>query len=214
MATTFTIRLDEIEETEQQLRDFLSAHDKFFTRYVIAKEVAEQTKKRHYQGWIEVTCARSTWQNWIKVFPHKKHQKSFAEMRSETYRSYAVKDGDIKFDKGVTDDEIAAWKAASYRKGDESTSGREKRKGVFEQIREYIIEYKQKHATTEFDGWSIAKLIIKWYLDHNKCEPNDFQIRSMSKSIWCYIKSQGDSGLFDKYLEDRARQIIGSEWIH
>lgn len=209
----FTVRLDEVEfcDTQQLLEEFLHKHDKYFERYVICHEIAEVTKKRHYQGWIEVTCSRSNWQEMIQIFQkYDKHQKSFKIMKKEEYRSYILKDDDLRYRKGVSDEEIEGWKSLSYKK-DPTT--KEKEPTSYEKITAFV-QKKIENSSERPDGWKIAKWIMQYYHQNTKCEPNDFQIRNMAKSIWYNIKSKGDPNEFERYQNDRAMQIIGHEWIH
>lgn len=212
---TFTIRLDEIVgcDTKALLEEFLKEHDEVFPRYVISHEVSKEVKKPHYQGWIEATCARSSWQNWIKVFPHGRHDKSFAVMRKETYRSYVVKDGDVRYTKGITEDQLKVWRDASYTDKDLTQDSHKTRTG-FTAIVDYVDEYIQVHPTETVSGWKLAELIMKWYNENKKCEPNDFQIRNMCKSIQYELKRRGDPRNFERYVQERAKQIIGHEWIY
>lgn len=212
---TFTVRLDDIAgcDTQQLIEEFLQKHNECFQRYVVCHEIAQVTKKPHYQGWIEVDAARSSWQKWIQMFPHKGTQKSFELMKKEEYRAYVVKDGDIRYQKGVTEAEIKEWREKSFTKEECEKKIKDKRPSNYEAITEYVTRMMEESSERP-DGWKIAKWIILWYQKHSKCEPNDYQIRNMSKSIWTKIKSKGDSHAYQKFLDDRAMQIIGPEWIH
>lgn len=216
---TFTLRLDDVVgcDTKLLLEEFLKEHDEAFGRYVIAHEVSKDVKKRHYQGWIEATCARSSWQNWIKVFPHARHEKSFAVMKKETYRGYVLKDGDVRYTKGVMEDQLEEWKASwkpDTSPTQDPTRDSHKAPTGFQKIFNYVKEYSEVNPTVPMNGWNMAKLIMKYYNENTKCEPNDFQIRNMCKSIQYEFKKREGGAAFEQYCEERAKQIIGHEWIY
>lgn len=61
-------------------------------------------------------------------------------------------------------------------------------------------------------GWDIAAAIIDCYREHIKCEPNDFQIKCYAKSIQRQLVFQQRPDLYQNYLHNRAKAVIGSEW--
>lgn len=109
-----TFRLDVGERSEQEveskIKEWLEKYSNTISKYAIAYEIAEKTKKPHYQGIMYVdekakfeNCTRY-WSTW------KPHEKSFAPVRHEkNYRMYIKKDGDIRFTKGITEEDMESW---------------------------------------------------------------------------------------------------------
>lgn len=109
-----TFRLDvgdrDEDEVQELIKRWLDHHNDKFEKYAIARETGDITGKIHYQGIIYVdTKAHSV--NVMKKFGKwKAHEKSFAPVKNlESYKKYVKKQGDMRYYKGFTDEEISSW---------------------------------------------------------------------------------------------------------
>lgn len=94
-----------------------------------------------------------------------------------------------------------------------------KEKNVVSNFQKALDYCKSNDITSQSDGWQICVKLIEYYRVHVKCEPNDFQLRLMAKSIQihlCYerCKKEDKMHVYDNLLKARAKQIIGNEWIY
>lgn len=205
-----TIRLDVLHDADaEQLRKYL---DKY-TKYLVYEEIADITKKKHYQGIMHVNDEKEF--NACKVrfttmFPnHKGSKKSMSKVRSKNYEVYITKDGKLFERKGYTDEEIQALQEQSYKKNTAKLVS-----NGFMKAFDYV---KERGITDSDNGWKICEVLIDYYRESVKCEPNDFQLRNMTKSIYshlCYDRSirLGNPAIYENYRASRAREIMGCSW--
>lgn len=122
--TRYTLRVDAIDETIADRLTKVLQHQRI-VKALVYKEIAEKTKKLHYQGYVEIdTPDHADWwvQRWKLAWKGlEKYQKSSAKVKSETYLGYIAKtgkDGNQPFyNLGHTDDEIKVL-ASKNVKGD------------------------------------------------------------------------------------------------
>lgn len=206
-----TIRLDVINDDDA---DVLKKYLDKYSKYLVYEEIADITKKKHYQGIIRVNDEKEF--NACKVrfttmFPnHKASKKSMSKVRSKNYEIYIAKDGKVFERKGYSDEEIQALQEKSYKKGNEP---------VASSLAKAMSYCKDRGITDSSNGWSICETLIDYYRENVKCEPNDFQLRNMTKSIYthlCYERSvrQGNPAIYENYKKERSREIMGSTWIY
>lgn len=109
-----TFRLDvgqrTVEETSNRIKEFFDKYSEIIPKYVIALEVADITKKLHFQGlfWCDKSAKM---ENAFRMFNSwAPSEKAFRPVKNlESYQKYIKKQGDIKLIKGITDDEIEKW---------------------------------------------------------------------------------------------------------
>lgn len=114
-----TVRLDKVAEDDaSRLHAFLDSLD---TKIVVYEEVADITKKIHWQGYIE--CTQESYEVYKEAFleifrpTHSRYQRSFTVVRKvETYMIYVAKDKNLFYSKGVTEEELKEKEDASYKK--------------------------------------------------------------------------------------------------
>lgn len=82
------------------------------------------------------------------------------------------------------------------------------------------LQYCKEHGIhSTSDGWSIVTVLIDYYRENVKCEPNDFQLKLMAKSVQTHLvyersKEENKMHVYQNLLKERARQIIGDTWVH
>lgn len=209
----YTVRLDILSpEDGPKLIKFLEKYDK----YLVYDEISDKKKKPHYQGIIwykDEKEAKAAKTRYTEMFgkTHPKSLKSMIKVNTDNYEIYITKGGKVFCSKDYTEDKILELQTKSYKKPTKKTT----QKSQFSKILDYC---KESNLQCTANGWEIAALILKYYTHEVKCEPNDFQIKCMAKSIQrqlCYEYSQ-ESGknVFNNYIQQRAKDIIGHEWIH
>lgn len=206
-----TVRLDyKSAEDVELLKKFLDKYD----RFLVYEETGAVTKKLHYQGIIRVQDDKEL--NAIKsrfstMFPdHKGGSKSMSKVKSKNYEVYITKDKKIFYRKGYTDEEVQELEEKSYKKS-EGTSGSTSFTRAVQYCKDHGINI---HSS----GWEIAETLIEYYRETCRCEPNDFQIKNMAKSIYTQLIFQRsvemkDPNIYKNFRTKRAKQIIGTEWI-
>lgn len=90
----------------------------------------------------------------------------------------------------------------------------ESQKSNFYKALDYCYE---QGITAASDGWAIVKCLINYYRECVKCEPNDFQLRLMAKSVQTHMvynkcKEIDMMHIYESLLDKRAREIIGDSW--
>lgn len=206
-----TIRLDVVDDTvTTRLEEYLAKYD---YPYLVYHEYATNTKKPHYQGvihWPSESLFKSARVRLYTMFKDlTKGRKSMACVRKDAYEIYITKDKDLRYRNGFTDEQIEELSSQSYEK-DKTVSGSTGFKKAFD----YVVGRGYSDST---NGWEIAEALIDYYRESVKCEPNDFQIRNMAKSIYTHMvfdrsQKQGKH-IYESYRRERAKQIIGNEWI-
>lgn len=207
----FTIRLDVIDDTDaDQLRKYLDKYSK----YLVYEEVSDKTKKLHYQGIIiveddkEYNAAKV---RFTSMFPnHKGGKKSMAKVKKDSYAVYITKDGNKFASRGYTDEDIQLLQSKSYKKTETKAS----LESPFKKAYEYVCK---KGLTCSSSGWEIVECLIDYYRESIKCEPNDFQLRNMAKSIHThlvYTRAQHEDRMhvYEAYRRQRAKEIVGTTW--
>lgn len=239
----FTIRIDLIDDSfsesdlrkmtsdstfsiikQEQLRGRVQTFIEKYSKYIVAYEEASQTGKLHYQGivWVEDDVAYKAMKTRFQtMFPHHKgSRKSMTAVKKATYESYIVKDGRIIFKKGYTDEEIEAFKAASYKKDEELVSKKVSKKSKppsnFQNAYNFCIE-NGITIKSAGDGWEICDTLQHYYTTLCKCEPTDYQLQNMTKSIakqlvYEWSQKHNQKHVYERFLRDRSRQILGSSW--
>lgn len=176
-----TIRLDVLgESTEDRLESFLTRYEK----YLIYEEVADKTKKIHYQGVIYVNddkaygAMKTRFCTHFKEWP--KGTKSMALVKKDTYEVYISKDKNPKYVKNFSDEDIKDLQDKSYKK-DKKDNGTliENVEKAFDQ---YLID--RKHARGDF--------IVDKHLTINDIE--EFLVKQFFD-----MKKHWDTGVIAKY---------------
>jgi len=202
-----TIRLDDIGDgTSETLRTFLNHYDK----YLVYQEIAEKTKKLHFQGVIYVLdvkaygAMKTRFSTVFKAWT--RGMKSMALVKKDAYEVYITKDGNMFASKGFTEAEIQRLEVQSYPKEEGNDS-------IVTSPYKKVLQYcKDQGATSSTNGWELCVLILKYYMEHSKCEPGDFQIRSMTNSIHKALMFDHSKELGERFLRTRAEQIMAQTW--
>lgn len=208
-----TIRLDHLHEDDPKTLTTFLDH---YQRVLVYDEIASQTEKQHYQGFITFidekayNAAKVRFSTMFKN--HTKGLKSMAKVKKESYKSYICKDGKQFFRKGITDEELQTLVEASYKKSDKKDA-----KNVQTPFRKAFDYCQKRGITSSTDGWQIVEFLIDYYREEVKCEPNDFQLKNMAKSIathavYTYAQGQDRMDIYQRYLRTRSKQIIGQDW--
>lgn len=165
MSTAYAIRVDIIGDmdTYGRMERFLSVFDK----YLVYEEVADETKKLHLQGIIWTDRSDSAIRTrWTEHYPSDPWEakyakkKSCAKVREDSYEIYITKDGNLKYNKNYTEEEIKLLQEKSYKKEDK----KEKKKNTifFEIVMEKWNESRMKDKLK--GGRGDRDDIIKWLL--------------------------------------------------
>lgn len=171
-----TIRVDVVDASSFEcMKTWLEKHS---TRYLIALEVGSETGKMHYQGIVELDLAAKNRDAWAKSLKDavprtKANQYSLTHVKKlEVWRAYVCKQNDIKLQVGYTDDEVKAYKEASFdpdaKKGKKATDG--------------YLEYMEKalyrgidvlrNKKYELDLEIIIRHTLLWFKKHTKVNDN------------------------------------------
>lgn len=206
----YTIRVDKLSEKDGlTLMKYLENYDK----YLVYFEISQKTKKPHWQGVIDfpdMKTQKAAKTRLTTMFPeHTTGKKSMTSVKKDTYEVYISKDGDLFASAGYTQQEIEAYASKSYSKPDASGDA----KTSFQRALDYC---KQAGCHSTSSGWDICERLIDYYTDNVKCQPNDFQLKSMTKSIAASLKRADTAHpeLYEGYRTKLARSIIGHEWIY
>lgn len=210
-----TIRVDDINDaTNDLVLKYVDKYDKYLVYY----EIADITKKGHYQGivWVNDEKEYSAMKvRFSSTFPeHKASSKSMAKVKTDNYETYITKDGDLRFNKGYSMDEIEKLASKSYKKG-EIKKTKKKVESNFEAAYKYCLDNGATIHSTG-NGWEVCDLLQDYYRERIKCEPSDYQLQCMTKSICKQIiyeySVQHDPEIYKRYKRDRSKQIIGCSW--
>lgn len=154
-----TFRLDIGDRDEVTVRDairsWLDKNDDILIKYAIAHEYASETGKPHFQGILYVKEGVK-WENKVVDFRSwKHHEKSFAICKNESsYRKYIKKDGDMRYVKGITDDDMEAW--GDWEEQVNQTK-KEKKESRRQQMYAAFLEHCKEH-----DGFETGYMELKW----------------------------------------------------
>lgn len=206
-----TIRLDILDESyPDRFRKFIEKYD----QYLVYHEISDKEKKPHYQGIIifeDESKFRSGRVRFYDTFRDAtKGHKSMAAVKNDNYQVYITKDKDLRYSKGFSDEVIRNLEELSFKK-----NSKEFRSTTFARAHDYVVNRGISDSTS---GWEIAEALIDYYRENIKCEPCDFQLKSMTKSIYTHLvyeraQRQGRPEIYELYRQQRAKQIIGNEWI-
>lgn len=109
---TFRLDVDNrgVEETQLVIQSFLDKYAELIPKYAIALEVADVTKKLHFQGlfWVDKSAKM---ENALRMFNSwAPSQKAFKPVKKlESYQKYILKQGDMKLVKGISSDDMQQW---------------------------------------------------------------------------------------------------------
>lgn len=165
-----TFRLDKLstkslEETEDYIKLFFNKFSELIPKYHICLEVAQKTKKLHWQGFFYVSKDVKRLDNLTRHFSAwEKHQKSFASVRDEeSYKKYCNKDGHVRIS-NVTPEEMSLWGTWTYRTDKEVKDDRKAKflKEYLQFCRELSDDYKQLTSRE----W-LAVQMIQYYGAHS-----------------------------------------------
>lgn len=183
----------------------------------------------HYHIWLDSDKqCKSIRQNFKYNFKEHKGNGSYSIVENEGNLNYICKGESVEMapiiiinTKSISDVDIAKAHEQYWidKENYESNCAVKKKKATEVQtpFRKAFDYCKEKGLRTGMDGWEIVKLLINYYRDEVKCEPNDFQLKNMAKSIashlvYEYSQKNNRPDIYDRYLTVRARQIIGNEW--
>lgn len=222
----YTFRLDvipevSVQDTERRIQAALASYPK----YCISFEIATgDSKKEHYQGIVMGYTPYNTYKkNMETLFPEWKGtrgckgagKRSFAEVKKDEYEIYVVKDKNIKFKKGYTDEELKTLMEKSYQKSDvkkKSTSD-----GPF--WMKLYDDCKLAGITASSSGWDIMDEIIEAYERRTKAQPSQHQLRCYAETIQrhmiaTYAKENNRPDVWQQYKSKFSNAVIGSQWVH
>lgn len=150
-----TIRLDKLSEDDTvSLSNYLDSIDASF---VVYEEIADKTKKVHFQGYIE--CTQETYEVYKEAFlvcfrkTHSRYQRSFTVVRKvESYMKYVAKDKKLFKSKGFTEQHIKEQEEKSYKKN-------EKKLTFQEVVDEWWNVVKPKYVwRNDYTIWDVNKM--------------------------------------------------------
>lgn len=161
----YTIRVDKIkDDTLESIKKFLE-HDRY-TRYLVYEEIADETKKIHYQGFVEFDDNLVGWhqERWSRHFKeYKQGSKSSAQVKKDEYLIYITKDKKKVLSKGCTDDFINTLETQSYHKV--LTPQTKQKKQNYDFVKGYLEA--MKRVPTD-DRESLAEQSIEYFKEHSK----------------------------------------------
>lgn len=198
-----TIRLDKISEDDaSRLHAFLDGID---TKIVVYEEVADITKKIHWQGYIE--CTQDTYEVYKEAFlevfrpTHNRYQRSFTVVRKvETYMIYVAKDKKLFYSKKVTEEELKEKEDASYKK----------KKASFQDIVEdwWILNQSKYFMMYNVNStiWDVNEMYKKLRIDlvnQFKCLKRIWDLPVIEKYCNYLLNDIVPADLLLKYLDNR-----------
>lgn len=221
----YTFRLDVIPEVsvsdmERRIQSALDTYPK----YCISFEISDKKKKEHYQGIVFGLTPYNTYKKYMEnLFPEWKGtrgckgagKRSFAEVKKDEYEIYVVKDQNIKFKKGYTDEELTTLMQKSYPK-----SEAKKKLATSEPFWMKLYEdCKAAGCTASTDGWALMEEIIESYQQRTKAQPSQHQLRCYAETIQRhmvaqYAKENNRPEIWAQYKRKFANVVIGSQWVH
>lgn len=163
--TKYTIRIDEQgDDTLDRLKAFLD-HDRYI-RYLVYREIADITKKVHYQGFVEfpdeyISWHTGRWSLRFKDFP--KGKKSSALVKKDNYMIYITKDKDLVLSKGCTEDFINTLETQSYHKVPQVI-----KKDYYQMFFEYIKQQPEVDQRKYKIQWIAETLVDYMGLEHRE----------------------------------------------
>lgn len=206
----YTFRLDVIDQvTEENTFTRIQECMKRFDRCCISYEIAEKTKKPHYQGIVYSDLKYETYKAYCnKFFPEWKGEgrgngssRSFAVVKQDTYEAYVCKQQDIRLLKGYTNDEIEKlkleWKPKEvyFKKVVKSKTLDEQIIEAFS-LEDELIEKLNKMVENKIhrDKVSIiCRELAPWLTDH---------YRSLRKSFMIRVLAQKSMLILNHYFND------------
>lgn len=217
MANPQTVRLDLLDSVEESvIEQRLRAALEVYPRFLVYCEVADETQKVHWQGIVWTDCPHKTYQGYMeKLFPEWKGtrgckgqgKRSFAPVKKlEEYEVYVTKDKNRRIVQGYRDDELDALEAKSYKKSEKS---RKVEKSSLQRLVDYIEEHQVDHLSPH----AVGAAVIDYYVKQVKCEPNDFQLKCMIKSVIGNMMFRHQPKDYEKWRDARVKSIIGHEFI-
>lgn len=221
MANSYTLRLDVIEDvsSEDTLKRIEDALCKY-PRYMIYHEYAKETGKPHFQGIVWADEGHETYKKAMeRLFPEWKGtrgckgqgKRSFAPTKTSNYEIYITKDGDVRLCKGYSTEDIERLRAKSYQP---AVKAKAERKNEPTGYQKALAHVKQSVSPADWmNPTEICKALIDYYTKAVKCEPNDFQLKCMTKSIMSSLLYESDPQRYERWKQVRAEQIIGREFI-
>lgn len=201
--------------TEECMQKFLELYD----RYLIAHEISDKESKPHYQGIIHFETKAAydaAYTRFKRTFDSKlwsKGHRAFPMAKTSNYEIYITKDEDIRYKKNYTEEEINILISKSYKK-ENNVYKKEKKEKESNFLAAYTFCV-DSGITVSSTGWDVIAVLIRYYYQRVKCEPNDFQLKSMAKTILTKIyldHHASDKAKQDAYLRYRARVIQGPDW--
>lgn len=211
MQTTryYTIRVDDVETINvfQAIEAFFDDHNMIgiIKDAVVSFEIAEKTKKPHYQGYFGVTA--ETEDQWVRnrfrarFGKLAKHQKSCAVMKKESYKSYILKQNDIRIKRNITDEEIAEIPQWEESKKDSKERKATRRDTFYDDFKEYIKSQNDYKDHVHCRHW-VAGQLVDFLGSHQKPEVLPW-LRGVVFSVQCTFLPH----MLDK-KRDRARELL------
>lgn len=220
----YTFRVDMLsivsrEETENRIEKCLSRYPK----YLISLEVADKSKKLHYQGIVHSDDLHRTYQEHCKSFfkewkgeRGKKGPTSFAQVRNDNYEVYITKDHEYYLSKGYTDEEIEVLHEKSYKKNEVSRSDANNdnvpvnsaNKRVTDSLIKTIYNsIPDKERAKKWTELGCAQYVQYWYDNNTK-----------AKSPYCHYGRMLAEGLYRRLSVDTTAYIrrtaeIAYDWF-
>lgn len=192
-----TIRVDLTETvTEEVVLSWLQQRG--FARALVSREVGTKTGKPHLQGWVQLpeTMTDSAWAmllcRWKKSVGLDKTQASTAQVKKEEYFWYVLKEGNVAWATGVTDEEIRQWSEKAYEKPSE----RVKRESIVAKVTA-SFERQRNFAPRRAD---IAREVLREYL-YRDVPLNRHVVEHQVEAIW--LKLRGERGV----------ELLAIEWF-
>lgn len=220
MAHAYTLRLDVIDEVEESViqQRIESALSKY-SKYLVYHEYAAETKKPHFQGIVWSDQGHDTYKKYMEgLFPEWRGtrgckgagKRSFAAVKTDNYEIYITKDGDQRLIKGYTVDEVSELQSKSYQKAEKPKAVRKKDLTSFQKALEYVKSRGEHHL---MEPQRIARVLIDYYTTQVRCEPSDYMIKNMVKSVMSQLLYNNEPERYERWADARAKQIIGCEFI-
>lgn len=219
----FSIRLH--DRKQEIYEKYKSVHDE--GDILIVKELTSENKTIHYQSY---------WKTDIKKDAITKRLQRLEIKAGGSNQQYActkIKDTDqdrermiqylckgenkdtlpdVLFNNFLTDEQIKDYHDEYWMENEKLKDGKKSKKPYELSNFEKALEYVKKYGGNPMDPVGICERIISYYTEECKCEPNDFQLKNMTKSIITQLWAQQDMKKCKKFIHKRAKEIIGSEF--
>lgn len=220
---SYLLRFDAERDKESKIVEWVKCQGDSIGCYELAGD------NSHYHFWISSKKSiASIRANFKYNFPEVKGNGSYSIKSADGNVNYICKGASVDDQPiivvntmGISDSDIQKAHSQYWKDNEKYVTKKQKaEKTSPESNFQKALNYcKEKQITSSSDGWKIVMVLIDYYRENVKCEPNDFQLKLMAKSIQTHLvyetaKEKNKMHIYENLLKERARQVIGDTWVY